>query len=135
RREGAAGSTGEDGRPRRRRSSGPKPDAAVASVADAGTAAVGTNPSTAQGGAVDAAGADPSKPPRKRRRRRGGRKLENGESVQAQQAGAESSARPTKPKAASRPAATAPAASSPSLLSRIGLGLKRLVTRAPSNQH
>ena len=59
--------------------------------------------------------------PRKRRRRRGGRRVEGA----APQAGTV---------AANVPAST-PAAAQPSLLTRIGRGLKSLVTRSPSKQH
>ena len=59
--------------------------------------------------------------PRKRRRRRGGRRVEGA----APQAGTV---------AATVPAST-PAAAQPSLLTRIGRGLKSLVTRSPSKQH
>jgi ATP-dependent RNA helicase RhlB len=60
------------------------------------------------------------RPPRKRRRRRGGRRIEAAAPQQA-------AATVATPK-------TAPAAQ-PSLLSRIGRGLKSLVTRSPSKQH
>ena len=58
--------------------------------------------------------------PRKRRRRRGGRRVDG--------------AAP-QPVAAPATAATPTAAAQPSLLSRIGRGLKSLVTRSPSKQH
>ena len=58
--------------------------------------------------------------PRKRRRRRGGRRVDG--------------AAP-QPAAAPVTAATPTAAGQPSLLSRIGRGLKSLVTRSPSKQH
>ena len=58
--------------------------------------------------------------PRKRRRRRGGRRVDG--------------AAP-QPAAAPVTAATPTAAAQPSLLSRIGRGLKSLVTRSPSKQH
>ena len=58
--------------------------------------------------------------PRKRRRRRGGRRVDG--------------AAP-QPAAAPATAATPTAAAQPSLLSRIGRGLKSLVTRSPSKQH
>ena len=58
--------------------------------------------------------------PRKRRRRRGGRRVDG--------------AAP-QPAAAPATAATPAAAAQPSLLSRIGRGLKSLVTRSPSKQH
>ncbi|MCI4568111.1 ATP-dependent RNA helicase RhlB [Lysobacter sp. CFH 32150] len=61
---------------------------------------------------------------RKRRRRRGGQRIEGGEGIQVQRTQA----------AAPKPAASAGDAK-PSLLSRIGKGLKSLVTRAPRSQH
>ncbi|WP_407353109.1 ATP-dependent RNA helicase RhlB [Luteimonas sp. R10] len=85
-----------------------------------------------------------ARPPRKRRRRRSGRRVEGGEDgsqAVAPRNGAKAET-PRKPKpaaefrSASRPAAEpAAAAPSPSLLSRIGRGLKKLVTRAPNSQH
>ena len=86
---------------------------------------------------------DGEKPARKRRRRRGGKPLENGaattESTSAPAPKSTAQVAATKPAARSaKPvdASTAnPAASSPSLFTRIGKGLKSLVTRAPRNQH
>ncbi|TDK27157.1 ATP-dependent RNA helicase RhlB [Luteimonas aestuarii] len=77
--------------------------------------------------------ADPSRPPRKRRRRRGGRKLEGAEGTSGSGQGS-SAAKAAAPAGPKPKAAPAPVESS-SLLSRIGQGLKRLVTRAPRNQH
>jgi ATP-dependent RNA helicase RhlB len=62
--------------------------------------------------------------PRKRRRRRGGRRIENGEAAQAVKAPVNVAAKPA--------AATS---AKPGLLARIGHGLKKLITRAPSSQH
>ena len=59
--------------------------------------------------------------PRKRRRRRGGRRVDG--------------ATPQPAPAAATAPASVPAATQPSLLSRIGRGLKSLVTRSPSKQH
>lgn len=76
--------------------------------------------------------------PRKRRRRRGGRRVEGGEVVaqnavpaqgtQTASVRAPQQVKPSKP-------ATASSEPAPSLLSRIGRGLKKLVTRAPRTQH
>jgi len=63
--------------------------------------------------------------PRKRRRRRGGRRIEGGEGTA--QAGNSS------PTASAASSASTPA--KPGLLSRLGHGLKKLITRAPSSQH
>ncbi|MCR6663160.1 MAG: ATP-dependent RNA helicase RhlB [Luteimonas sp.] len=115
-----------EGEARRERGPRPprKPDAATQkpAVPAASPAAVQTDPVLS---------ADPARPPRKRRRRRGGRKLEGGDTAQRPTNGgpAVNAAAPAKPKAS--PASV----ESPSLLSRIGQGLKRLVTRAPRNQH
>jgi len=70
--------------------------------------------------------AEGERAPRKRRRRRGGRRVENGEAVQ------KTVSAPVNVPAKSATAAT-PA--KPGLLARIGHGLKKLVTRAPSSQH
>ncbi len=91
--------------------------------------------------AQDAVGAE--KPARKRRRRRGGKPLENGAATTeststapststTQVAAAKQAAKPAKVAAAST--AHQPAAS-PSLFTRIGKGLKSLVTRGPRSQH
>jgi len=66
--------------------------------------------------------------PRKRRRRRGGRRIEGGETASA--TAAPVATREIKPTSKAKPADNAP-----SLLSRIGRGLKSLVTRAPRSQH
>ncbi len=94
---------------------------------------------------------DASRPPRKRRRRRGGRRIEGAEGVEttgnsemAATAGNESSApaakRPPRQIETAKPARApsspaAPGNASPSLISRIGQGLKKLVTRGPRTQH
>ena len=67
--------------------------------------------------------AEGERPARKRRRRRGGQRLENGDATQSSS---------QKPVQAAKPAASD---AQPSLLSRIGRGLKSLVTRSPSKQH
>jgi len=74
--------------------------------------------------------AEGERPQRKPRRRRSGQRLENGEAVSQAPLPA-TGATAAKPTAA----ATAPAAATPSLISRIGRGLKSLVTRAPRSQH
>ncbi len=73
---------------------------------------------------------------RKRRRRRRGRPVDGGEAAAASQAQGQPS-RPAAPKyvPANKAASAASAAEKPSLLSRIGRGLKSLVTRGPSRQH
>jgi ATP-dependent RNA helicase RhlB len=69
---------------------------------------------------------DAERAPRKRRRRRGGRRIEGAEG--ATQANGGPVNVQAKPGAAS-------AATKPGLLTRIGHGLKKLITRAPSSQH
>ncbi|GAB3390126.1 ATP-dependent RNA helicase RhlB [Lysobacter fragariae] len=69
---------------------------------------------------------DAERAPRKRRRRRGGRRVEGAE-------GATQAAAATP--ATSRPSASDAASGKPGLLARIGHGLKKLITRAPSSQH
>jgi ATP-dependent RNA helicase RhlB len=78
---------------------------------------------------------DGEKPVRKRRRRRGGVPLENGAATTtstSQVAALKPAIKSAKPADASAANKTG---SSPSLLTRIGKGLKSLVTRAPRNQH
>src|SRR5690606_38306069 len=124
---------------------------------DTGDAAAQGQPQAARAAAAPvAAGDEPARPPRKRRRRRRGRSIEGGEAGQqqggGQQAGGangangaaarppsgprEIKARPVRAtdKPAAQPASTAKDKSS-SLISRIGSGLKKLVTRAPRTQH
>ena len=96
----------------------------------AATAAVAT-PATAAANTM----VDGEKPARKRRRRRGGVPLENGAATSASTSQvaavkpATKSAKPVDASAANKTAA------SQSLFTRIGKGLKSLVTRAPRNQH
>ncbi len=123
------------GEPRRERRPRPAADAADAAAA---TAAPGVQ-------AVPAASAVPAaegeRAPRKRRRRRRGQRVEGAEQAprgQQPESGAKAQD-PAKPRRATQhkparrhePAAT----ESPSLLSRIGRGLKSLVTRGPRSQH
>ncbi|QNN45422.1 ATP-dependent RNA helicase RhlB [Thermomonas brevis] len=87
---------------------------------------------------AQAAVAEGDAPARKRRRRRRGRPVEGAEGAVQAHAQAGQPAKPASPKyvPANRSAsAAAPAADKPSLLSRIGRGLKSLVTRSPSKQH
>jgi ATP-dependent RNA helicase RhlB len=81
--------------------------------------------------ALATAAVDGEKPARKRRRRRGGKPVENGAATTASP---NASANPATK--AAKPAEAAPAnKTGSSLLSRIGKGLKSLVTRAPQSQH
>jgi ATP-dependent RNA helicase RhlB len=69
--------------------------------------------------------ADAERAPRKSRRRRGGRRIEG--AAGATQAGGPVNVQ-AKPSAAS-------VAAKPGLLTRLGHGIKKLITRAPSSQH
>jgi len=78
-----------------------------------------------------------ARPPRKPRRRRGGRRVEGSEAGSQNVAANNNARSPSKP-VANKPASPASAAAdraSGSLLTRIGQGLKKLVTRAPRTQH
>ncbi len=99
--------------------------------------AVATAPAATPAAAAAAANTvvEGDKPARKRRRRRGGVPLENAAAATAptsQAAVAKPASKAAKPVDASAPNKPAP---SPSLFTRIGKGLKSLVTRAPRNQH
>jgi ATP-dependent RNA helicase RhlB len=100
-------------------------------------------PAPSQGPAAPGAPADDGHGPRKRRRRRGGRRNGTGEAAQAQGAGRDNAAR--QPARQSEAEKRGGARHSPppaphgeaggGLLSRIGRGLRSLVTRAPRSQH
>ena len=96
----------------------------VAAAAEAPHAAAPPKPPRAPAPqhAVVEAGPEGERAPRKRRRRRGGRRIEGGDALSMPANGAPAPAQ-------------APADVRPSLLSRIGKGLKSLVTRAPRSQH
>ena len=112
-------------------SRGPRPPRKPRVEAEAVVAAPVAAPVIAEAPAAT----DVEKAARKRRRRRGGKPVENGAEASASTphgaaaAPAPKSARPAEGSAANK------AAPSPSLLTRIGKGLKSLVTRAPRNQH
>ncbi len=114
---------------------GPRPPRKPRVEGAEGDAAAAPKPAVAQ---VQPAVAEGDAPARKRRRRRGGRRLEGAEgAAQAQAAAPQQPAKPAAPKyvPANKSAAAATAADKTSLLSRIGRGLKSLVTRTPSKQH
>ncbi len=115
-----------EGEPRRERT--PRPPRKTEAATDAVANATPATPAVVADASA-APAADATRSPRKRRRRRGGRKLEGGEAAAQRPANGQSAASAGKPKPAPAPV------ESPSLLSRIGQGLKRLVTRAPRNQH
>ncbi len=115
-----------EGEPRRERT--PRPPRKTEAATDAVANATPATPAVVADASA-APAADATRSPRKRRRRRGGRKLEGGEAAAQRPANGQSTASAGKPKPAPAPV------ESPSLLSRIGQGLKRLVTRAPRNQH
>ena len=130
-------------RPRREPGEAAVATAVAPAATEAGTAPAAARPPRAprpETTGVDAA-ADGENKPRKRRRRRGGRRIDGEGTSTAAPAGAAPPA--PRPASASRPAAkparvAAEVASSdgkPGLLSRIGRGLKKLITRAPNSQH
>ena len=102
-----------------------------------GDAAAAPKPAVVQ---AQPAAAEGDAPARKRRRRRGGRPLEGAEgAAPAQAAAPQQPPKPAVPKYVpankSGAGAATPVVDKPSLLSRIGRGLKSLVTRTPSKQH
>ena len=115
------GRSGAGGEPRRERTPRPPraPDAPVASASPKAAAAKVAAP---------VAAAEGERAPRKQRRRRGGQRLEGGDSATNLPPTVTREIKPTSAK----PVA---AESGPSLLSRLGRGLKSLVTRAPRSQH
>ena len=135
---GRGGRTGGEGAGRRER--GPRKPRA------AGTAA-SRPPRESEAPTMPAAPVAPApkaegeQAPRKRRRRRRGKPVEGGESTAAPQAAraprSDQPAKPARPaRAAKAPASDRTAPASPSsLLSRIGRGLKSLVTRGPRTRH
>ena len=126
-----------------RRERTPRPPRAIEAAVQAPkpAAPVAAAPVAAAPVAANAvAAADGERAPRKRRRRRGGKRIEGAEAAAIpQQAKGPSEVVATR--VAPRPAAArsgtdkAGTSGEPSLLSRIGRGLKSLVTRAPRSQH
>ena len=115
---GARPAAGDRGpRPPRKPDAAPRPQISDAPIAAAVSAA-------------SPAAAESDRAPRKRRRRRGGKRIEGAEGVQQPAAGTAS-----KPQAKPVAKPASAGAASPSLISRIGQGLKKLVTRAPRTQH
>ena len=113
-REGSRDGAKREGGPRRERAPGEARPPRAERPAQPNVAAAAATPAV-----------EGERAPRKRRRRRGGRRLENGDAVPAISAPASAAAKPA--------AVAAPA--KPGLLARIGHGLKKLITRAPSSQH
>ena len=111
-----------------RRERGPRPPRKPRPEGEAAPAAA-ADPAQPASPVVDPAQApraEGERPARKRRRRRGGRPVE----------GADAARQPATE--AANPASSSPSAApagAPSLLTRIGRGLKSLVTRAPRGQH
>jgi ATP-dependent RNA helicase RhlB len=126
---GGAGEARRERTPRPPRKPDPAPQAQPAEMA-APVAAAAVAPAAASEG---------ERAPRKRRRRRGGKRIE-GATDAVQQSTTGTSAKSAAPKNATskpqaKPAAKQGAETSASLFSRIGQGLKKLVTRAPRTQH
>ncbi|KLJ02489.1 ATP-dependent RNA helicase RhlB [Luteimonas sp. FCS-9] len=142
----ASGERGERGeRPRRRkpRPAGEATDGVAAEATEAAPAPAAAAPVIDAAGAVAQAMPDASKPPRKRRRRRRGQKVEGAEGAPTQADAAAPVAAPVAPaprnggnggqgprevRPTQRQAPAASAEKTPSLLSRIGRGLRRLVS-------
>jgi len=130
-----------DGAPRRER---PRTGESVAPGAEATASRPPRKPRDAAAPVRDdtpvataAAAAEGERAPRKRRRRRGGMRIEGevaGGSSPSRELPTPASRVPALRQASTPPAATSPEGK-PSLLSRLGRGLKSLVTRSPSNQH
>ena len=153
---GERSGTGErsgSGEPRRerkpRRAAGAEDTAPVQANATDASAAPASAAPQASNTAPATPAAEGERPARKRRRRRRGQRIEGAETASRDQQpgqGANSGTkakgadgetarprRPTQHKPARRPEGAA--TESPSLLSRIGRGLKSLVTRAPRSNH
>ncbi|MCJ0826456.1 ATP-dependent RNA helicase RhlB [Luteimonas sp. 50] len=140
---GSQGSRSAAGEGRRER--GPRPPRRQAVAADAAPA-----PEVAAAAPVASTRAAPvegERAPRKRRRRRGGKRIEGAEAAASVPAAKAAGQAPVKkgpsevvatrvvPRAQPGAADKAGTAGDASLLSRIGRGLKSLVTRAPRSQH
>ncbi len=135
------GRGGGNGKPGGRRERGPRKPRAMA---EGEAAATRPAPQSAAPSAAAAPEANGEQAPRKRRRRRRGKRVDGGEAAAQQGApraprepASRESAAPKKPartrKPGAQPAKAPPArpAPAPSLLSRIGRGLKSLVSRGP----
>jgi ATP-dependent RNA helicase RhlB len=135
-RSGGHGTGGRSGSGGSRERQPRKPRAAGIAASAAPTSMPAPAPTPA-GVAAAPAAAQGEHAPRKRRRRRGGKRIEGADAVQ-QRSG--SGQEVTTPRGSGRHPAPAPkpqagGTGEPSLLSRIGRGLKSLVTRAPRSQH
>ncbi|MET0329105.1 MAG: ATP-dependent RNA helicase RhlB, partial [Luteimonas sp.] len=118
----------------------PRPPRAEGDVATAAPVAATPQPVIDAAGTVAKAMPDESRPPRKRRRRRGGKKIEGAEGAAPQANEAKSTESrprgnggkgPREVRPTQRPAPAA-VEKTPSLLSRIGRGLRRLVSGGDS---
>jgi ATP-dependent RNA helicase RhlB len=137
---GRSGERSGSGERRSGESRGPRPPRKPRAEGDAAVAAA-PQPAVAQAQPQSQPAVEGETPARKRRRRRSGRPLEGAEgAVPAQAAAPQQPAKPAAPKyvpasKSAAGAAAAQAADKSSLLSRIGRGLKSLVTRTPNRQH
>ncbi|WP_028839865.1 ATP-dependent RNA helicase RhlB [Thermomonas fusca] len=137
---GRSGERSGSGERRSGESRGPRPPRKPRAEGDAAVAAA-PQPAVAQAQPQSQPAVEGEAPARKRRRRRSGRPLEGAEgAVPAQAAAPQQPAKPAAPKyvpasKSAAGAAAAQAADKSSLLSRIGRGLKSLVTRTPNRQH
>jgi ATP-dependent RNA helicase RhlB len=137
-RGGSHGSRSAGGEGRRERGPRPprKPDAATHAPVTTATPTAAVASQAVNGNAV--AMAEGERAPRKRRRRRGGKRIEGAEAAaKPQQAKGPSEVVATRVTPRPKPVAAdkGGVAGEASLLSRIGRGLKSLVTRAPRSQH
>ncbi|WP_119717005.1 ATP-dependent RNA helicase RhlB [Cognatilysobacter tabacisoli] len=134
-RSGPRGEGRRDGAPRSDRPRRePKPAEAGVPVDADVAAAVAAPARAAAPTAVPGGAGDAERAPRKRRRRRGGKRIDGGDAVAATPAPAAPASKPARAPKSAREAAPA-GGDKPSLLSRIGTGLRKLITRAPNSQH
>ena len=142
RRGGGRGRGGKEGGDRGRSGrSKPKP---AADAASAPTAAVPQAAPGKQAAIPDAVTADAERKPRKRRRRRGGKRVDGNGAAPQPSTRKPATSKPREPRPApsrvpasrqASPRSAVPAEDKPSLLTRLGRGLKSLVTRSPSSRH
>jgi ATP-dependent RNA helicase RhlB len=109
------------------RDAGPRRERAPAEVRAPRAEPAASTPAQAAPAVSAAVANDAERAPRKRRRRRGGRRIEGAEGATPNAtAPVNNAAKPSGGKAES---------GKPGLFARIGHGLKKLITRAPSSQH
>ena len=128
---GSGGRSGSGGERRERK---PRPPRTERVAGDAAPKAVPAGPATAPDAVAATPGTDSERAPRMRRRRRHGKRVEGSETSGVSAGSATGgNPRPARGNAPAVPATKAEPA--PGLLSRIGHGLRKLVTRGHSSQH